>query len=209
MTRKQQTRMELAKHHDKKMRSLEAGNIANWSTMAEVAIIVNDNEYWRDLGFGSWDAWMHDAAPHSAKAMYRNTNLLRDLKQDVPMEDLRRIPRKSAKVMQALPKSVRRKRDTIDKATRMKPEHFVREIQTSHPDLHIENLVKREHAYSKSQSEIIDGAIALYRLVEEKPEASEEEAHEAFAVDYVMAHHDEYTAMCDKNAIPDKRKRTR
>jgi len=207
---KQQTRSELAKHYDKKMRTLEAGTIASWSEMAQVAIVVHDNEYWRDLGFGSWDAWMHDAAPYSAKAMYRNTNLLRDLKEDVPMEDLKRIPRKSAKVMQALPKSVRRKRETIEKAVRMKPDRFVQEIQETHPELHIETQVKREYAYSKSQSEIVDGAIELYRVVEDKPDATPEEALEAFAADYVIRHQDEYDAIrSQQDAVPNKRKRTR
>jgi len=186
-------RMAIAKHHDSKMRDLEKQAVANWADQAQCALAVLDQSYWRDLGFRDWEEWLNDAAPQSASYTKANISIVRELKDDISAEQLKRIPHKTAKVLaKGIPKNMRKKPEMIAKAQRMKPEKFVRDVQKNHPELHIETLVKRQYGFSKTQDEMVEGAVQLYRVVEDKPDATREEAMEGFASQYILEHIEEW-----------------
>lgn len=156
---------ELAKEHDSRMRELERQHTATWSEMADIAMLVRDNREWEPLGFHSFNDWLKSAAPHSRAAIYAGMGLVSAL-GDVSKADLAQIPQSTAKVLKALPKSMRRKASVIQKAKDLSPRKFVSEIQQSAPELHIEKIHKRAFAFEDSQEKVIDAGIEMANMLE-------------------------------------------
>lgn len=191
-------KLQLALTHDERMKELEKQNVSNWVEMAEIAIVVRDNQEAPLLGYESWTDWLKFAAPQSEAAVHQSIRILGQLAEDVPREELRQMPKSNAKILPYMDKEDRRDPKWIKKAKTMKPKTFVAEIQKKRPGLHIEKLAPRKYGFSISQSEIIDGAIAMYQVIEQKPEASAEEALEGAAAQYILEHMKEYEKLTGK-----------
>jgi hypothetical protein len=178
--------------HHERMQELERQNISTWTEMAEIAILVRDNNEWSELGYHSWSDWLEHAVPQSASSVHAGIRVMETLDADIPREDQRLIPSGNAKVMAMLPEKMRRDPEIVGNAKRLKPKKFVAAIQKAHPGLHIEKLAPRKHSFTLTQSEVIDGAIAMYQVIEDKPEASAEEALEGMASQYILENQGEY-----------------
>jgi hypothetical protein len=191
-------KLEVAQEHDRRMKELEADGVKLWVEMAEIAIIVRDNNEAPLLGYESWTDWLEFAAPQSAGNVHQSIRILEQLADDIPRETVRQIPKGNAKVLVHMSKADRRDSAWTDKAKEMKPKTFVKEVQEKRPGLHIEKLVAKRFGFSLSQSEIIEGLVEMYRIIEQKPEASYEEALEGAASEYVLEHLKEYERVSGK-----------
>lgn len=191
----------LAHAHDEEMRSLERQNISNWVCMAELAIIVRDNQEWQLLNYKSWSDWLENAAPQSRSSVYGNIRLLEELEPDISREDLKEIPHATAKVLPMLDSRERRDKSTVHKAKKLQPKKFVEDVQERRPDLHIEKLAPRKYSFTKTQAQIIDGGVEMYRTIEGKPDATDEEALEGAISDYILQHRQYYETVAKKRAV--------
>jgi hypothetical protein len=190
-------KLQLAIAHDEQMKELEKQNISNWAAMAELAIVVRDNCEAPLLGYESWTDWLQFCAPQSASAIHQSIRIIEQL-PDIPREEIREMPKSNAKVMTHMDAADRADPQWKKNAKTMKPEKFVKEVQKKRPGLHIEKLSPRKYGFSMSQSLMIDGAVEMYQIIEQKPEASAEEALEACASEYVLEHLDEYEKLTGK-----------
>ena len=191
-------KLQLALTHDERMKELERQTLSNWVEMAEIAIVVRDNNEAPLLGYESWTDWLKFAAPQSESAVHQSIRILGQLEKDIPREELRQMPKGNAKVLPYMDQADRRDPKWIKNAKTMKPKKFVEEIQKKRPGLHIEKMAPRKYGFSISQSEIIDGAIAMYQVIEEKPDASAEEALEGAAAQYILEHMKQYEKITGK-----------
>jgi hypothetical protein len=191
----------LAHAHDERMRELEKQNISNWCEMAELAIIVRDNQEWELLNYKSWSDWLENAAPQSRSSVYGNIRLLGELELDISRDDLKQIPHATAKVLPMLDTKERRNPATVHKAKNLQPKKFVQDVQERRPDLHIEKLAPRKYSFTASQAKIIDGGVEMYRAIEGKPDATDEEALEGAIADYILQHRQYYEGIAKKRAV--------
>lgn len=180
------------------MKELEKQNVTNWVEMAEIAVLVRDNNEAPVLGYESWTDWLEFAAPQSAAAVHESIRILEKIGDDVPREEVRQMPKGNAKVVTFLPTSDRKDPEFIKGAKTLKPTKFVAEVQRKRPGLHIETMIKRKLGFSLTQSHIVDGAIAMYQVIEEKAEATAEEALEGACAEYILQHMDEYEKITGK-----------
>lgn len=202
------SKLALAALHDARVRELEKQHVACWSEMAELSLVIRDNQEWEMLvrekpvicetcgavactEFHSFNAWLLDAAPHSRSAMYMAMGLREEL-QDVPKEDLREIPLGSAKVLAKMPKKMREQPATI-KAAKKQPREFVKHVQETAPELHIETSSPRAFALTASQERIVEGALQLVRLLMDLQ--TDEQCLEALCADFLAEHKDTYEKM--------------
>ncbi len=194
----EQLRKELADVHDLRMKELEKQNVSNWVEMAEIAVMVRDNNEAPLLGYESWADWLQFAAPQSASAVHESIRILEQIGDDVPREDVRQMPKGNAKVVTFLPQSDRQDPEWIKKAQTLKPKKLVAEVQRKRPGLHIEDLVPRKLGFSYTQSLVIDGAVSLYQVLEGKPQATAEEALEGACAAYILQNLEEYEKISGK-----------
>jgi hypothetical protein len=201
----EEKRIQLAKDHDHRMRELEANHIATWSEMASIAIAVRDGREWELLKFGSFNQWLHDAAPQSRSHIYAGIGLLEELRQDVSKQDLKRIPQTTAKVMVLMSKRQRQSKRVLEKAKTLAPREFIADVRDSMPELHLEKFTARRFNFSKSQDKIIEAALAMANVLEvgnilaaEHREMSDEQAMEKICSDYMLSHQGEYEAIAKK-----------
>jgi len=178
-------RLALAQAHDSRFRELERIKTEVWSEQAELAITIQDNTEYLELGFQSFGRWLASAAPKSRSAMYAYMALVREL-EEVPTKDLRQMDVGSAKVVAKVPKRLRS--PEIIEAAKLEPRETVKFVQERHPDLHIETQVPRQYAFTRTQATAIDGAIELCRVI--KGVDTEPEALEAICADYLISHQD-------------------
>lgn len=169
--------------HDERVRVLEKQHIACWSEMASSCLQVDNLSLWRSGGYSSFGAWLSDAAPQSRAHMYAAMGMVKELQDDVSVEDLRQIPMGSAKVLTKIPRRLRAKH--VENAKK-RPREFVKDVQTAHPELHIETEVPRHYAFTKSQAGKIDGAVELAKMMFDL--TSDEAAIESIVVEFLQSH---------------------
>ena len=194
----EELRLELAQEHDRRIKELEADGIKLWVEMAEIAILVRDNQEAPLLGYHSWTDWLHFAAPQAESTIHQSIRIIEAIEADVSREDMKQIPKGTAKILPYMDKADRRDPKWIKKAKTLPPKKFVEEVQRKRPGLHIEKLAPRKYGFSISQSEIVDGAIEMYQIIEQKQEASAEEAIEGWATEYILGHLKEYERITGK-----------
>src|SRR5205085_9264348 len=82
------SRMEQFRLLDKRAREIEASYKGTWLELANICVVIRDNELWREGGYHSWNAWLLSACPTARSTAYAAINTLKQL-SDIPPEDLR------------------------------------------------------------------------------------------------------------------------
>lgn len=178
-----QERYNLAKAHDERMRELEKIWSNTWQEIGLLAIVVRDNNEWKVLGYSSFNAWLLDACGKSRSVVYAAMGALDELK-DIPREQLQEISHQNAHVLKKIPKTIRANPKVIEAARDLTNKAFVRKMKQDHPELHLEEFIKREFRFTETQEIEVDKAIAQCKA--EHGIEFDEEALYAICVEYCL-----------------------
>jgi hypothetical protein len=85
--------------------------------------------------------------------------------QDIPIEELRHMPRCNVEVMCSLSPAVRRDPNVIEAAQNQREKEFVRQIQEKYPNQHVELQHKMILSPMKSARELAEQALTVAKWV--------------------------------------------
>lgn len=136
-----------------------------WAVIARACLEVQTRELWKCGDYHSWDAWLNNAAPRSARTIYWHISLLKGLEPDFTDAELSHIAPEAAKVLRSLPKSVRND-PRVREAAKGKRQALVAKLRETHPGQLMENSYYWAADLSESQFSKVDACFALYKLRE-------------------------------------------
>lgn len=204
-----------AEIYDARLREMERQHRRSFVEMGMICLEVSDQELWKKLivpdyyddegllhtgeYFHSFDAWMLSAAGVSRSSAYSAMKTVKELK-DVPMDEVRAMPRCNAVVLAGLSSEVRQQPEMREAAKVMTEEAFIAEIQTRHPNEHRERRQALPLKPERSQRTAILYAIdvALWAL----GTVTREEAQEAMCAAWMDSpcEVEGYTQMSNREA---------
>jgi hypothetical protein len=177
------TPLETAQAYDFRMRDLEKQIVSTWHDAGSIGLAMRNSEGWSLLGYYSFGAWLMSAAPKSRSVVYAAINALDEL-SDVPAEDLKEIAHSTVHVLKKLPKEVRSKPEVRKAAKDLTTKEFTRKMRADHPELHLEQLIRREFRFEASQEAAIDRAIEKAKELYDLP--TDELALENICADFML-----------------------
>ena len=172
------------------IRRYDEASRSGHSRIGIMAREVYNRQLWRlildpstGLPCSSFRRWVTIAAPYSHATVYAAMSDIVELK-DVPDEDLAQMSHGNIGTMMLLSTAVRADPDVIAAAKSDKPEAFIKRLQQSHPEQHLEPRKPMRLAPTESQRAAIDDAVALATL---EGASSLTEAVEMMAIEYAQA----------------------
>lgn len=197
----------LAWEHHRRVCEIESQYKTIWIELADLCISIRDGEEWKLLDYvcqdpscrmidqhshkyRSWNHWLMTTCPCSRSYAYLAIGVREELK-DISDGDLREITLGNARILKAVPKG-KRSKTLVDSAKKRRPAKLTAEAMEAAPEAHLETILARAFNFSASQSEVIDAALELVKLLEEVP--SDEEAIEYLASQYLQENRDRYEA---------------
>jgi hypothetical protein len=159
---------ERARTRDSYVRNFDR-QFRDWTDIANCCISVERDRDWETLGFHSFHAWLLDAAPASRSYLYLVMGRYKELAADIPQEELAQIPLGSAAVLVQMSKS-RRKDPAVRQSAKKKPADFIKDVQETQPDQHIELKHRVTVDFTESQWAVIEATFEKYQLLD--PNAS-------------------------------------
>lgn len=138
-----------------------------WAVLARACLEVQTRELWQHGEYHSYDEWLHNAAPSSARTIYWHISILKGLEADFTDDEIGAMPPESAKVMRKLSKAARRD-PVVREASTRKRKPFVELIQTLHPNEHIEDESMFAISLSDTQRDIIEEEFEYWRKQDEQ-----------------------------------------
>jgi hypothetical protein len=137
----------------------------DWASIAECCISVERDRDWEVLGFHSFHAWLLDAAPASRSYLYLVMGRFKELIADIPQEELADIPLGSAGVLVQLSRS-KRQDPQVRKAAKKRPQEFIREVQETAPEEHVELRHRITLDFQESAWSVIEAKFEKYKVLE-------------------------------------------
>jgi len=185
MSREEETMtpQEAAQVYDSRMRELEKQIVSTWHEAGTIGLAMRNSNGWELLGHHSFNAWLLSAAPKSRSVVYAAINALDEL-SDMPAEELKEIAHSTVHVLKKLPKDVRSKPEVRSAAKSLTTKEFTRKMKADHPELHLENYIKREFRFEASQEAAIDKAIEHAKELYDLP--TDELALENICADWLL-----------------------
>ena len=148
-----------------------------WVLIAQQCIRVQSAALWRHGWYHSYEHWLNEAAPKSARTIFYHVGVVKDLAPDFTSEELAEMPPETAKVMRRLSTSTRRD-PAVREAGKRKKRQFIETVQELHPEEHLESTFKLELQFEDSFSGIFRTFVDGIRAIEDDPELSYEKALE-------------------------------
>lgn len=148
-----------------------------WVTVAQQCIRVQAAELWRHGGFHSYEHWLHDAAPKSARTIFYHVGVVKELSPDFTDAEMSELRPEAAKTLCRVSKGVRHD-PAVRNAAKAGKKHLVAVLSETHPEEHIEHTEKMELHFEKSFMGIFRTFIEGIRIIEADPEMSYEKALE-------------------------------
>lgn len=158
------TPKERAKARDSFVREFER-QFNDWVGIAKCCADVDRDRDYEILGFRSWHEWILDAAPRSRSYIYLVVGRYKELIDDIPEEELAKIPLGSAGILRSLP-SKARQNPKVRESARQKPEKFIADLQQIEPMQHLEAKIRKEVFFSASQWAVIEPKFETYLLTD-------------------------------------------
>jgi hypothetical protein len=159
------TPVERAQARDSYVRDFER-QFKDWQGIAACCLSVDRDGDWRLLGFESFKAWLHDAAPASERYLYLAMGLWKELSVDIPEDILNTIPIGTAAILQRQVKSPKLRRDSrVLAAAKNKPKKFVEELRQIAPDQHVEGIVRKVVEFTESQWSVVEATYEKYQVM--------------------------------------------
>ena len=180
---------------DRRLRAMEESYKRSFIERGIILIEVQERQLWRwmadetGLQYGSFEAWVCNAAPQSRRDCFYAMRAIKDL-QDIPLPELREIPRCNIALLQSISTGVRSKPEVIAAAKHLSEKEFVAKVEADWPDQHIESRRTIHLQPTKSAAGIIDQAIEMATALEGCQ--TREEALEAVAAYFVMGCRENY-----------------
>src|SRR6267378_512944 len=178
---------------DARAREIEAITKSTWLELADLVIVIRDNELWKEGGYHSFHAWLLSACPTARSTAYAAIANLEEL-QDIPREDLKQIPPGNAGILAGVPKKHRNGK-ILKAAKSQTPREFTATVIREAPEAHIEQKICHKFRMTSSQSKILQAALDIWCILNDDPEAPPETSLEGILADYVLRYQDEYAAM--------------
>lgn len=144
-----------------------------WVVVARACLEVQTRELWRHGNFHSWDEWLNNAAPTSARTIYWHIRIVRGLEADFTDAELATMPRETAKQLQRLPRSVRAD-PRVRRAANGKKRAFIATVQETHPEMHLENTEEIKLHLEASFVPLFHEVVEALRVIEDDPTMSYE-----------------------------------
>lgn len=183
-------RVELYRELDRRAREIEALWKSTWSELADICHTMQTNQLWREGGYESFTDWINSACPCSRSTVYLSMGLREQLR-DIPDEEIRSIPLGNARTLAETPRN-RRNGHLIEQAKRQSPRQFLSTVIEAVPEAHLEARIKHTFHLVRSASLKLQDGFAMWRLLNDDPEAPVEAVLEAIVAEYVETHEDLY-----------------
>jgi len=184
------SRAEQFKLLDARAREIEAITKSTWLELADLVIVIRDNELWKEGGYHSFHAWLVSACPTARSTAYAAIANLEEL-QDIPREDLKQIPPGNAGILAGVPKKHRNGK-ILKAAKSQTPREFTATVIREAPESHIEQKICHKFRMTSSQSKILQAAFDIWCALNDDPDAPPEVALEGIMADFVLRYQDEY-----------------
>jgi len=175
---------------DERARTIEREYKSTWLELADLCTTMRENELWREGKFSSFNSWLKDACPTSRGFAYTALALKEELKE-IPPADLSKIPLGNAEVLSHTPKQQRNGK-LLQAAKTQTPREFTATVEEQVPEAHVEQRTAHRFRFTTSQSNILRGALTMWRLLNDDPDAGAETALEGILVDFMQSHEEEY-----------------
>lgn len=187
------SRAEQFKLLDARAREIEAITKSTWLELADLVIVIRDNELWKEGGYHSFHAWLVSACPTARSTAYAAIANLEEL-QDIPREDLKQIPPGNAGILAGVPKKHRNGK-ILKAAKSQTPREFTATVIREAPESHIEQKICHKFRMTSSQSKILQAALDIWCALNNDPDAPPETSLEGILADFVLRYQDEYATM--------------
>jgi hypothetical protein len=155
---------ERAEARDSYVRSFEE-QFSNWSAIAKVCVDMDRDRDWELLGFHSFGAYLVATAPRSRSYLYLVMGRFKELVPDIPEEELAEIPLGSAGVLVQMSKT-KRKDPEIRKSAKKKPAEFLKDVQETDPNQHLELRHRITLDFEDSAWSVIEATFEKYKVIE-------------------------------------------
>jgi hypothetical protein len=148
-----------------------------WVLIAQQCIRVQSAELWRHGGYHSYEHWLNEAAPRSARTIFYHVGVVKDLAPDFTTEEMAEMRPESAKTLRKVSKAVRHD-PAVRNAAKGSRRHLVTVLSQTHPEELIENTFELTLRFEDSFSEIFRTFVDGIRTIEDDPELSYEKCFE-------------------------------
>jgi hypothetical protein len=196
--------LDAADIYDARMRALEAQTRRSYVEIGLICVEMRERSLWLKVidvktaqYFHSFDAWLMSAAGVSRSSAYAAMKAI-DMLTDVPIADLREIPRCNAMNLGKLSTAVRREPEILQAAKDLTEEEFVAKVQSAYPEQHLEGRSRLQLAPTQSARHAIDRALEVSMWVWDLE--SKEQALEAIAAYFL-------DGGCEREGFDDKTNR--
>jgi hypothetical protein len=132
--------------------------------------------------YRSHDHWLSVALPYCRSTAYAAKRVVREL-SDIPLRELRDVPRGNLEVLRLLPQSERKHEVWVEKAKTLSHDDFLAEAREQLPDLHLEERRKMVLNFSETDHATVNEAISQFQISEGTE--SREAAITAWAQEYL------------------------
>lgn len=183
-------RLALFTELDKRAREIERQIKSTWVELAELCTNVKENELWREGNFSSFESWLKDACPTSRSMAYSVMGIRKEL-EEIPTDDLRKIPLGNASILRDTPKA-RRNGHLLEAAKNQPPREFLGTVIQTSPEAHLEAKHCHKFRLTTSQSRVVADGFEMWRILNEDPAAPIEEVLEGIITDYMLSHEREF-----------------
>jgi hypothetical protein len=185
------SRAEQFKILDARAREIEEITRSTWVELADLCTTMRDSELWKEGGYHSFHDWLRSACPTARSTAYAAIGNMKEL-EDIPREDLEQIPPGNAGILAGVPKQ-KRNGKILKAAKTQTPREFTATVIREAPESHVEQKICHKFRMSTSQSKILQAALDMWCVLNEDPDAPNEDILEGIVSDYMQTHQDEYT----------------
>lgn len=185
-----QARAVLFAELDKRAREIESMWKSTWVELADLCTTVQENELWREGGYESFGQWLQSACPCSRSTAYSLMGVRKELKE-IPVEDLMQMPPGNAIILRDTAKQSRNGK-LLEAAKSQPPREFMVTAIHESPDSHLEQKHVHKFRIDTSHSKVLVDAFAMWRMLNDDPDAPREAALEGIIADWMEEHRRQY-----------------
>jgi hypothetical protein len=180
--------------YDARLREIERGHAKTFTELGLILVECESRELWKFAVASngehpqSFSAWIVDCLPVSNGSAFAALKCAKRLKS-IPFHDRSQIPRGNLEVMSCMSESVATSTQVVDAAKSLKPNEFLKHVETEYPMQHIESKRPMRFYPDATSREVVDYALEIAQALEE---CGRDEALEKVCQLYVEEHQYEY-----------------
>jgi len=175
---------------DKRAREIEEQQKSTWVELADLCCTMRDSELWREGGYSSFGSWLQSACPTSRSYAYMAIGIREELRE-ISESELKQIPLGNADILKHTPKQSRSVK-VLEAAKQQPPREFLGTVIHEAPDSHLEQKQCHKFRIDPSQSKVLVEAFAMWRVLNDDPDAPREAALEGIIADWMQEHQRQY-----------------